>query len=548
MNILLRRPLLTSQILGLLLVATSSVTVAEEDPLNEVVVVATRLPVPVAKVGNSVSVLNQHDIETSQEVVVSDLLARLPGMSVTRNGGPGALTALRIRGAEADHTLVLVDGVQINDSSSPGGGFDFGNLLVGDISRIEVLRGSQSTLYGSQAIGGVVNIVTGGPSASRGGVQIEHGSMDSTLVKAAFGGASGRTTARLAGAYFRTDGVSTYGAGTEPDSFRNTSLAGRLGFELSASVNLDLRGYYARGRVQTDGYPPPNYVFADAGDYANKTQWVGYAGLNIGQPEARLQHRLAYQAMHMDRDEFSGAIGAVSSFGKYRGAAQRVEYQGAWQIAPRYTAVFGLQHEQSRMRNDIDPIKVDARLNSAYVQLQGEPLAGLTLTSGYRLDDHNAYGSNGSLQFAAAWQVATDTIVRASWGEGFKAPTLYQLFSAYGNPGLQPETSRGWDAGVEQRWSNERLRVTAIYFERNTQELISFLDCPDARASSLWLLPEHCLGAGDRRRVAGGAGNQRNVGRQRELHAHELARSLSGIGCLRIAVAATTQANAECGA
>src|SRR5512139_2465192 len=172
-----------------LCLATVSAAWSAEESLDEVVVVATRLPVPAAKVGNSVSVLDRREIEASQAVAVSDLLASLPGVGVTRSGGPGALTALRIRGAEADHTLVLIDGVQINDPASTGGGFDFGNLLVGDISRIEVLRGSQSTLYGSQAIGGVVDIVTAdGMGAPGGRVQIEYGSMDSTLVKAGFGG------------------------------------------------------------------------------------------------------------------------------------------------------------------------------------------------------------------------------------------------------------------------------------------------------------------------------------------------------------------------
>lgn len=451
-----------------------------EEPLGEVVVVATRLPVPAAKVGNSVSVIDREQIEASQAIVVSDLLASLPGVGVTRSGGPGSLTTLRIRGAEGDHTLVLIDGVQINDPSSTGGGFDFGNLLVGDINRIEVLRGAQSTLYGSQAIGGVVNIITAdGAGSARGGVQAEYGSLDSTLLKADFGGSSGRTSARLAGSYYRTDGISTFGAGDERDSFRNASLAGRLGQELSPGVNLDLRGYYARSRVETDGYPPPDYLFADAGDYADKRQLVAYAGVNLGAPEASLQHRLALQVTHTDRDEFTGSFGAVASFGRYRGENRRVEYQGSWRIAPRYTAVFGLQREQSRMRNDIDPLSADASLSSAYVQVQAEPLPGLTLTGGYRHDDHDSFGTHGSLQFAAAWRAGADTVLRASWGQGFKAPTLYQLFSAYGNPGLEPETARSWDAGIEHRALDDRIRVSGIYFRRSTRQLVSFLDCPD---------------------------------------------------------------------
>lgn len=464
---------------------------ASDGSLDEVVVVATRLPVPATKVGNTVEVIDQREIEASQAIVVSDLLASQPGIGVTRSGGPGALTALRIRGAEGDHTLVLIDGVQINDPASTGGGFDFGNLMVGDISRIEVLRGAQSTLYGSQAIGGVINIVTaeGGETAG-GSVQAEYGSLDSTLLKAAFGGRAGSASGRLAGSWYRTDGISTFGAGNERDAFRNTSLAGRMGYELGPAARIDVRGYYARSRVETDGYPPPNYVFADAGDYADKRQFVGYAGIELGSPGSSLRHRLAFQATHTDRDEYSGAFGAVSSFGRYRGENERAEYQGSWQVAPGYSAVFGLQHERSRMHNDIDPLSADARLDSAYLQLQAEPVRGLTLTGGYRRDDHDSFGTHGSLQFAAAWQAGPDTVLRASWGQGFKAPTLYQLYSGYGNPGLAPETARSWDAGIEQHWQDGRLRLSAVYFERTTRQLISFLDCPDP-GNTLCSAPGH---------------------------------------------------------
>ena len=197
-------------ITGGLCIAAVSTAWGADQSLEEVVVVATRLPVPAAKVGNSVSVLQRSEIEASQAVAVSDLLASLPGVGVTRSGGAGGLTGLRIRGAETDHTLVLVDGVQINDPAAPGGGFDFGNLLTGGISRIEVLRGPQSTLYGSQAIGGVVNIVTAEAGGTPGGsMQAEYGSLDSTRFRADVGGSSHRASARLAAERRHTRNIGT---------------------------------------------------------------------------------------------------------------------------------------------------------------------------------------------------------------------------------------------------------------------------------------------------------------------------------------------------
>lgn len=487
--------LISRRVAGILLsvpaAVAASVASAADSQLEEVIVVATRLPVAADKVGNAVSVIDDKRIEESQAVVTSDLLATLPGVTVVRNGGPGTLTAVRIRGAEADETLVLVDGVQMNDPADAGGGFDFGNLMVGDISRIEVLRGPQSTLYGSQAIGGVINIVT---SEADGGVagkaSAEYGSMGSTQLKAGIGGKSDRLTARVAGSYYRTDGVSTYAAGTEDDHFRNSTFSGRLGYAFTDALALDLRAYYADGKANYDGFPPPNFSFADAGDYSTTKQFIGYAGLNFSVADGRLQNRVAFHSTSTDRDTFSGAIGAVAPGSTYKGDNQRIEYQGSWKIVDGYTAVFGAQHERSKMHSSAAPTFADVKMDSFYAQLQAEVAEGLTLTAGDRYDDHETFGTHHSPQIAAAWSLDTGTILRASWGEGFKAPTLYQLYSAYRNPNLGAETSKGWDAGIEQRFMDDRGSVRATYFQRDTRNRIAFLNCPDP-GQTICSLPGH---------------------------------------------------------
>jgi vitamin B12 transporter len=447
--------------------------------VDEVIVVANRAPVEASRIGNSVSILRQAEIRETQAVITSDLLATLPGVGVTRNGGPGTATAVRIRGAEADHTLVLIDGVQINDPSSPGGGFDFGNLLVGDIGRIEVLRGSQSTLYGSQAIGGVVNIVSTSPGDEpAANLLAEYGSMDSSLLKAAAGGRLDRLSARVAAAWYSTDGVSSFADGTEDDGFRNRTFSARLGYELTDAVDVDLRAYWADGRTDYDGFPPPDYAFGDAGDHGRTRQFVGYGGLNFALAGGAMRNRVAVQQTRIDRDLFSGAIGDVSPTGSYEGRNRRYEYQGTWDLSQAYSAVFGVQREKSSMRGQSAPLTADARMDSAYLQLRGEVLPGLTLIAGDRHDDHDTFGSRHSPQLALAWAPTGSTTLRASWGEGFKAPTLYHLYSEYANPALQPETSTGWDAGIEQRLLDGRLSLSAIWFERRTRNLITFVSCP----------------------------------------------------------------------
>jgi vitamin B12 transporter len=460
------------------LAAAANQSPAEEE-LNQVIVVANRTPVAASKVGNSVTVLDEEKIVESQAAIVSDLLATTPGITVARNGGPGTLTAVRIRGAESDQTLVLIDGVQVNDPSSTGGGFDFGNLLVGDIGRIEVLRGSQSTLYGSQAIGGVVNIVTREPEGKlSANLQGEYGSENTTLLRGGVGGKFDRVSFRVAAARYDTDGVSAYDAGTETDPFRNTTFAGRFGYEFTPDISLDLRAYYADGKAHYDGYPPPNYVFADEGDYGTTETLVGYAGVNFALVGGALRNRIGYQYNSTDRGTFLDDGTTVFDNGSYKGKTNRFEYQGTWTISDAWQAVFGLQREDSETKSSSAPSFADVKQDSAYLQLQAGLAPGLTLTAGTRYDDHDTFGSHNSLQLAAAWALDSGTVLRASWGEGFKAPSLYQLYSPYANPSLKPESSKSWDAGIEQGFLEGRAVIGATYFNRRSTNLISFSSCP----------------------------------------------------------------------
>ncbi|MEO8307843.1 MAG: TonB-dependent receptor [Pseudomonadota bacterium] len=430
--------------------------------------------------GSSVTVLNEPKIVESQAIVVADLLATTPGVNVTRNGGPGTQTSVRIRGAESDQTLVLIDGVQINDPSSTGGGFDFGNLLVGDIGRIEILRGPQSTLYGSQAMGGVVNIITREPQGALAvNVEAELGSMSTRQLSAGVGEQFDRASFRLAGAYYDTDGVSSYDAGTETDPFRNSTFTGKFGFAFTPDVSLDVRGYYADSKSHYDGFPPPNYTFADEGDFGTTTTWIGYGGLNFALAGGALHNRIAYQYTDNDRGAYLHDGTNVIDLGQFKGKNNRVEYQGTWKINEAWQVVFGAQHEKSAMNSDSEPQHVEASIDSIYMQLQAEVVTGLTLTAGDRYDDHDTFGSHNSVQVAAAWAIGTGTMLRGSWGQGFKAPTLYQLYSPYANQDLKPESSQGWDLGVEQKFMDNRAMVSAIYFDRTSTDLISFSNCPD---------------------------------------------------------------------
>jgi vitamin B12 transporter len=464
----------------------------KDDSLDEIVIVANRAPEPLSRIGNSVTVLNDAAIKESQAVVVSDLLVQTPGLSFARNGGVGQPTSVYIRGGESDQTVVVIDGVQLNDPSTTGGGFNFANLLTSDISRIEILRGSQSTLYGSQAIGGVINIISAEPTGSfGGGVTAEGGSHDTGYVTANMGGRSDALLWRLSGNWYGTSGIPAFDeklGGVRLDASQIGGGSGQLRYDVTPDLQLDLRGYYSQARTDFDGYDTPTFAFGDDNEYGKTNQVLGYAGLTLRSPDRTLTNRVAFQYTNTETRNYDP--NAPANYGIPTpetfygiGRNEREEYQGTWDIAPRVQAVFGAQHERSTINTfdtqfDAVPLENSASIDSGYVQVQGEVIAGLTLTGGGRYDRHNVYGGHSTGQLAAAWVLNdSHTILRASFGQGFKAPSLYQLYSQYGNLALQPEQANSWDAGVEQHGWDGRLLLAATYFHRDSRDLISFFDC-----------------------------------------------------------------------
>ncbi|MBD8618615.1 TonB-dependent receptor [Sphingomonas sp. CFBP 13728] len=441
----------------------------------ELVVTATRAAQPLSEIGQAVTVIDRAEIERRQTTVVSDLLATTPGVTVTRNGTVGALTSVRIRGAEADQTLVVIDGVRVNDPSSTGGGFNFGNLLSSSVERIEILRGPNSVPWGSQAIGGVVNIITAAPTE---GVQAranaEYGYADSVFASAGVSGKSGPVSGSLTGGYLRTDGISSAASGTERDGYRQYGATGRVSVEFAPGIGLDLRGYFADSRVEIDdGFDPKTFVVADSLAYGTTQELYGYAGLHANLADGRFNNRVAFTIADINRDNFTKPGGDISFIG--RGRSERYEYQGDFRPIDQVRVVAGVERENSRFNDGFT--FADTGITSVYGQVIVKPLDILTITGGIRNDDHDDFGSHTTFGANAALALRTGTTIRASYGEGFKAPTLYQLFSEYGNGFLAPETARNFDVGVEQAFLGNRARVGVTYFNRRTRNQIDFRDC-----------------------------------------------------------------------
>jgi vitamin B12 transporter len=455
--------------------------------VDQIVITAGRAADKLSEVPVSMTVIDAEALRQRQAVVISDLLSRTPGVTVTRNGGVGGSTQVRIRGAETDQTAVLIDGVKLNDPSATGGGYNFATLLAGDLSRIEVLRGPQSTLWGSQAIGGVVNMITETPNGPlAGNATIEGGSRATAYAKVGIGAGGDWGGWRLAAGSYTTAGVSNFDkamGGKEKDGYHNASVNGRVDVNVNDWIALDARASYAVGRNEFDGFPAPTFAFADDPEYGKTKELVSYAGVRLSNFDGALKSRIGYAYTQTDRDNFDPSSSVPKTFDA-RGTDTNLEYQGTWTINPIWRAVFGASTDRSWFRSaapsSFDPTPTPDRhatgMDSVYGQLQAKPIAGLTLTGGVRHDDHDTFGGATTYQAGAAWSPnAGATVIRANYGEGFKAPSLYQLYSDYGNTTLKPEEAKSWDLGVEHSLLEGRLRGSITYFNRDTKNQIDFL-------------------------------------------------------------------------
>lgn len=451
-----------------------------------IIVTANRIATPVSQVGLSVSVISEADLKRLQSVSITDALRSVPGLSSARNGGVGTVSSVFIRGAESSHTVTLIDGVKINDPSTPAGGFDFGRLLAGNVERIEIVRGPQSVLWGSQAIGGVVNIIAHKPDGdTRGTLSAEYGYRN-TAELIGNGAVQFGPVALSGGAlYYRTDGISAFNeerGASERDGNEQIGANANIRVTLSESLSLDARGWYSRSKTDLDGFLP-DFSFGDTDQYNRTREIVGYAGLNWSVLDGRWSNRFAYTITDTDRRDYDPDAMPQKQFDG-AGRNERAEYQGTLTLSEAWNMVFGAEREWSRYSSSSDygfgasAESGRARLTSFYGQLNAMPVAGLSAAIGVRHDDHDSFGGHTTFAANAAYTPNEgNSIIRASYGEGFKAPSLYQLHSQYGNLDLKPESAKSWDIGFVQKGLDGAVEIGATWFHRKTRNLIDYVNC-----------------------------------------------------------------------
>jgi vitamin B12 transporter len=441
-------------------------------PEDEITVTATGIWTPRGQTGQASSVLTAADLETIQGADLTRALERLPGVTSARSGPLGSQTSLFVRGANSEQLVVTIDGVRVADAAAPSGGFDLGTLTAGGIGRIELQRGSNSLAWGSDAIGGVLAITSDQQPGLR--ADIEYGAHDTLVADAGFGLSGDAGSVGFSGGYVRSDGISAYAQGTEPDAFRQWRVNGRGALHLSDRLNLVASGRYADGRIDFDGYPAPLYAFADTGEYQITRQASGRLGLEFadGGIGDRFQLIGGIALSDTQRDYFDPAFGSAPNF-ETAGRSIHADLKGHARLTDNARIDFGTDAEWARFSTTFDPRRTSRTLGGH--ALLGYDNAAFSVTAGARFDDHDRFGShwtlgaNGTLELGEGWQA------RASWGQGFKAPTLYQLYGYGGNTALDPETSNAFDLGIERAVRGGRFRFAATLFRRDSENLIDYV-------------------------------------------------------------------------
>ena len=478
----MRKSMLLIAVFVPLSTALAAPNAATDDQLETLVVTATRIPTPELDVASSITIITADDIAARQVRTLPDLLKEVPGLNLVQTGGAGGQTSVFMRGTNSNHTKVLVDGIDLGDPSNPGGAFDLGTFLTQDIQTVEILRGPQSGLYGSDAIGGVINIITksgSGPAQFNAG--IEAGSFD-TFNQA--GSASGSLDQ-----FHYAATLQHYHAGATPvtpldllppgqaridDYDDNLTASTKLGLDVTDHFDLGLVARYTDSHLRITGDNFATFpATPDATQSDNNTlQYYTRATGHLSVLDGALEQTVGAAYSDVKSSQYSPDNPAAYLYGE----RTKFDWQGILKLAANQQLLLGAEHQRDEITQ---PISAATNINSGYAELQSSFGGRLFDTISVRYDDNDRFGSQFTYRVAPAYLIEeTGTKLKASVGTGFKAPSLSQMFQNFpefdffGNPNLRPETSVGYDAGFEQSLAADNMRFGVTYFHNNIKNLI----------------------------------------------------------------------------
>lgn len=458
---------------------STSIAAEDDDRLyyaNEILVTASRIKWPIEKTASSLTVITKEDIRKYQTTSVIDILRSVVGMEAVQTGSAGKTSSVLIRGSNSNHCLLMINGVPLNDPTT--GGFDFSNLVATDVERIEIVRGPHGILYGSNAIGGVINIVTDVQNdGTRRSVALSGGSFGTAAGSASASGSSGNSTYSLSLSRLITDGR------FENDFYKNTSLTGTISSRVTDNSDLTLGIKYYD---VTSGIRGPSFdadpdatqtggAFLVSSTYKQyvRDSWNFFLRTSFFTNEITFDDRLDA----LDTSPFAGDI-----FSEINSDVQNITWQNNIRFFDKIWAVSGLDWREERTTNSssspFGPTNFDSTIRNVglFLNLILDFNELFTASSGVRIDDHSEFGSVSTYKLSLSVPVhGTGTTIKGSVGSGFRAPSLNELFyPGYGNPDLLPEESVGYDIGIGQEIRPLRVSFDAMYFNNDYTNMISW--------------------------------------------------------------------------
>jgi len=487
--------------------------------LDEVVVTATRLPLPRAAVASAVTVLTGDELRSRGITNLLDALRQVPAAAIVQGGSFGTVASLFLRGGESDYVKVLVDGVTVNE---PGGAFDFAHLAVDNVDRIEIVRGPASVVYGSDAMAGVVQVITRrGEGPPRWLLAAGGGTYGSSQLRADVAGGSENAGFSASASRFRSHGTYAFNSG-----YRRTDLSGQLraGAGARSGARLTFRLDDHVTRFPTDGAGIP----VDRNQYTTGRQSaLGLEGRHLLSSRLELLLLLGSSvadAGYDDRaDALADTLGSFAFVSRGRITRRSGDLRAVARLAPGTTLTVGGSFERQAARSrdssdsqwgrSTDSLVASRRGGAAYAQLVADRGGRVALNLGARLDRNQRFGSFGTYRAGISWRLAPLARVRAAVGSALKEPTFFENFASgwvVGNRDLRPEKSRSWEVGCDAQLGAGRggAALAATLFAQRFTDLIQYTSAPPvpgapnyvnvavARASGIEAEGSLALGAG----------------------------------------------------
>lgn len=488
-------------LISVLALAVTTPALAQSNPTQPttdangetIIVTASRSgdAIPVSKIGGSVTVLDAAALDQRQTRIVSDILRDVPGVAVNRTGAVGALTQLRVRGTEGNHVLVLIDGIKASDPYY--GEYDFGTLIADDSAKIEVLRGQQSSLYGSDAIGGVIQYITlTGAEAPGISLRVEGGSFETASGSARVAGVSGNLDYAVSSSYYHTGGTPTSRFGTRDVGSDSVGASAKLIWTPSPIFKLTAVGRYSFTDADTNNSennslsPRFGYTVDSPGVYFKNTAFYGLLRGELSLLEGRWTTALSGQFADTKRTGYDGGVVDYGDKGqRYKGTVESTIRFGTDAIRHRITAAVDVEREQFQNRS---PFSFQGKRHTDNVGIVGEYNVivndALSVSGSVRRDLNDRFDDVTTWRAEGSYKFATGTRVRGAYGTGVKNPGYFELYGYsdgryIGNPNLRPEKSKGWEAGVDQYFANNKASIGATYFDsRLTDEIYTTYPAP----------------------------------------------------------------------